>query len=160
MTSFSIAQQELDGAVSKLVKMREGVPQGGVISPTLFLIFINDITTTVPKHVPNTLRVDDFAVWSSSEHKSTATYRIQDTINKVSDWTREWTLGLNKTKTISTLFSLSTAKEKVKLTLEDQQVPQVDTPTFLGVTLDTRLTWKPNIEAVEARSIKRFSLMK
>ena len=39
-------------------------------------------------------------------------------------------------------------------------MPQVDTPTFLGVTLDTRLTWKPHIEAVEARSIKRLSHMK
>ena len=88
------------------------------------------------------------------------THIIQDIINKVSDWTRKWALRLNKIKTVSTLFSLSTTKEKVKLTLEDQQVPHVDTPTFLGVTLNTRLTWNPHIEAVEAGSIKRLSLMK
>ena len=87
------ARVKIDGAVSKLVKMKEGVTTGGGgggISPTLFLVFINDITTTV--HVPNTLHADAVAVWSSSEHTSTATYRIQNTANRVSDWTRQGAL--------------------------------------------------------------------
>ena len=54
--------------------MREGVPQGGVISPTLFLTYINDITNTIPRQVSNTLPADDLAVWSASEHTTTARY--------------------------------------------------------------------------------------
>ena len=154
------ARVKIDGTTSNQVKMREGVPQGAVISPTLFLVYINDITATVPRHVSNTLHADDFAVWSSSEHTSTATYRIQMTINKVQEWTDQWALKLNKSKTVSTLFSLSTSKEKVSLKLGDEAVPQVDTPTFLGVTLDSRLTWKPHIEATEAKAIRKLSLMK
>ncbi|KAK7101444.1 hypothetical protein V1264_019826 [Littorina saxatilis] len=154
------ARVMVDGTTSNLVKLREGVPQGGVISPTLFLVYINDITTTVPKHVSNTLHADDFAVWCAEEHTSTATHRIQNTINSVSSWSEHWALQLNTTKTVSTLFSLSTYKEKVLLKLKDQAVPQVDTPTFLGVTLDTRLTWKPQIEATEGRAMKKLSLMK
>ena len=154
------ARVKLDGTISNLVKLREGVPQGGVISPTLFLVYINDITTTVPKQVSNTLHADDFAVWNGSEYTTTATHRIQETVNRVSRWTEKWALKLNKTKTVSTLFSLSTSKEKVKLTIADQPVPQVDTPTFLGVTLDTRLTWKPHLEGVELRTARRLSLMK
>ena len=44
------------------------------------------------------------------------------------------------------------------MTLGEQPVPQVD--MFLGATLDTRLTWKPHLEAVEARTTKKLSLMK
>ena len=45
------ARVKLDGMISRQVKVREGVPQGGVVSPTLFLVYINDITTTVPRRV-------------------------------------------------------------------------------------------------------------
>ena len=39
-------------------------------------------------------------------------------------------------------------------------MPQVDNPTFLGVTLDTRITWKTHLEAVAARSLKKLGLLK
>ena len=45
------ARVKVDGTISRQVKLREGVPQGGVVSPTLFLVYINDIMTTVPRHV-------------------------------------------------------------------------------------------------------------
>ena len=154
------ARVKLDGTISRQVKLREGVPQGGVVSPTLFLVYINDITTTVPKHVSNTLHADDFAVWCAEEHTTTAVHRIQNTINEVCSWTESWALQLNTTKMVSTLFTLSTAKEKVSLRLNNQPVPQVETPTFLGVTLDTRLTWKPHIEAVEAKATRKLAIMK
>ena len=154
------ARVKVDGTISRQVKLREGVPQGGVVSPALFLVYINDITTTVPRRVSNTLHADDFAVWCAEEHTTTAVHRIQNTINEVCSWTESWALQLNTTKTVSTLFTLSTAKEKVSLRLNKQPVPQVETPTFLGVPLDTRLTWKPHLEAVEAKATRKLAIMK
>ena len=68
------ARIKLDGYFSRSVKMREGVPQGGVISPTLFLLHINNITTVLPRHVSNTLHADDL-VWSASEYTTSSAYK-------------------------------------------------------------------------------------
>ena len=46
------------------------------------------------------------------------------------------------------------------LKLEDMPAPHVDNPTFLGVALDTRLTWKTHLEAVAARSVRKLGLLK
>ena len=59
-------------------------------------------------------------------------------------------------KTQATVFSLSTSKEKVTIKLGDKTLPQVETPTFLGVKLDTRLSWKPHIEDMEKKGIKKL----
>ena len=83
------ARVKLDGHLSKRVKMPEGVPQGGVISPTLFLLYINNITTVLPRHVSNTLHADDLAVWSASEYTTSSAYRIQEAVNKVEQWTND-----------------------------------------------------------------------
>ena len=74
------ARVKLDGMISRQVKLREGVPQGGVVS-TLFLVYINDITTTVPRRVSNTLHAYYFAAWYAEAHTTTAVHRIQSTIN-------------------------------------------------------------------------------
>ena len=106
------ARVKLDGLLSKSVKMR-GVPQGGVISPTLFLLYINNITTVLPRHVSNTLYADDLAVWSASEY-TTSSARIQEAVNKVEQWTNDWGLQISEVKTKATAFSLSTSKKKKK----------------------------------------------
>ena len=154
------ARVKLDGQLSHLVKIKEGVPQGGVISPTLFTIFIDDIADAISKHVSRALHADDLAIWSSSEHITTATYRTQEALNKISQWAREWLVIINKTKTEATCFSLSTVKEKFSLKLEGTEVPQQNTPTYLGVTLDRSLTWKPQIEKIEKRAVKKMGIMK
>ena len=107
-----------------------------VISTTLFLIYINDITNTIPRQVSNTLHTDDLAVWSASEHTTTAAYRIQESVKKIHQWTDDWGLEINRVKTVSTVFSPSISKEKVQLKLGDVLLPQVETSTFLGVKLD------------------------
>ena len=116
------ARVRLDGILNKKVCLREGVPQGDVLSPTLFLVYINDILTTLSKRVSNkfkfkilyylfreiyTLHADDLAIWNASEHTTNATYRIQEAISDISKWTLDWGLEINTSKTNSTLFSLS-----------------------------------------------------
>ena len=153
------ARVKLDGHLSKSVKMR-GVPQGGVISPTLFLLHINNITTVLPRHVSNTLHADDLAVWSASEYTTSSAYRIQEAVNKVDQWTNDWGLQISEVKTQATVFSLSTSKEKVAKKFGDKTLPQVETPTFLEVKLDTRLSWKPHIEDMEKKGIKKLAVLK
>ena len=150
------ARVKLDGILSKKVCLHEGVPQGGVLSPTLFLVYINDILTTLSKRVSNTLHADDLAIWNGYEHTTTATYRIQEAISDISKWTLDWGLEINTSKTNSTIFSLSTSKEQIKLRLKGEIVPQTDNPTFLGVKLDTRLTWKSQIEKFKVQVQKYF----
>ena len=154
------ARVKLDGILSKKLCLREGVPQGGVLSPTLFLVYINDILTTLSKRVSNTLHADDLTIWNASEHTTTATYRIQEAISDISKWTLDWGLKINTSNTKSTLFSLSTSKEQIKLRLKGEIVPQTDNPKFLGVKLDTRLTWKPQIEKMERSSLQKLALMR
>ena len=107
-----------------------------------------------------TLHADDFAVWCIEEYTTTAVHRIQNTINEVCNWTESWALQLNTTKTVSTLFTLSTAMEKVSVKLNNQPVPQVEMSAFLGVTLDACLMWKPHLEAVEAKATRKLAIMK
>nr|KAG5704570.1 hypothetical protein BaRGS_031834 [Batillaria attramentaria] len=56
------ARVKLDSSLSHTVKIREGVPQGGVISPTLFVVFINDISSSLSRHISRALHADDFAM--------------------------------------------------------------------------------------------------
>ena len=148
------ARVALDNLLSVSIKMREGVPQGGVISPLLFLIYINDITNAIPRHVSNSLHADDLAIWSTAEHTITATYRIQKTVEQIQEWTDNWGLQINKSKTVATV------KDKVKLKAGDGYLLQVDIPTFLGAKLDPRLTWKPHLEEIEARGIRQLAVMR
>ena len=128
---------KLDGILRKKVYLHEGVPEGGVLSPTLFLVYSSDILTSITKRVSNTLHEDDLAIWNASEHTTIAAYRIQEAINGINKWTLDRDLEINTGKTNSTLFSVSTSKEQIKLRRKDQTVPLTDTPTFLGVKLDT-----------------------
>nr|KAG5703189.1 hypothetical protein BaRGS_027354 [Batillaria attramentaria] len=154
------ARVKLDSSLSHTVKIREGVPQGAVISPTLFVVFINDISSSLSRHISRALHADDFAMWNASESTSSATVRMQEALNTTSKWATDWCVTINSQKTVATCFSLSNTKETLRLTINNQQIPQEDTPTYLGTKLDKKLTWNPHIREMEKRATKRLSLMK
>ena len=154
------ARVKLNGQMSKQVKLKNGVPQGSTISPTLFTIFINDIAKQVGPGVKNSLHADDFAIWTANEQLSTASIKIQESIDRIFKWTEDWGLKINTDKTASTLFTLSTKPEKPVITLNNKTLPISDNPTFLGLTFDKRLTWKNHISQTCTRATKKMSIMK
>ena len=70
---------------------------------------------------------------------------MQITMEKLGKWADEWLVSINKKKTEATIFSLSPKKETVNLTINGETIPQQETPTYLGVKLDKRLTWHPTL---------------
>jgi hypothetical protein len=142
------ARVKLDSTTSNLMNLREGVPQGGVISPTLFLVYINSITAAFEENIGNTLHADDLAAWTICRYVSTAVKRAQAMINHVKLWAKKWFVDVNIAKMASILFSLSTKKDTVSLHMGSQPIPQVESIVFLGGTADTCLSWNPHIQAV------------
>jgi ribonuclease HI/endonuclease/exonuclease/phosphatase family metal-dependent hydrolase len=145
---------------SRKVLIRHGVPQGGVISPTLFLIFINDLLPELPKGVKTALYADDLVMWCTEEHATTATYRLQLAVDKLADWADDWCMKINKEKSTTTLFTLSTKQKPGVIKLRDMPLRNDDEPTYLGVTFDRRLTWKPQIQRAEAKARRRLAILR
>lgn len=140
--------------------LKQGVPQGGVLSPTLFLVFIKDIIHRLPRNVKGAIYADDLAIWCSEEHLSTANYRLNMALREIEAWTNKWQVKINERKTTYTIFSLSSLEQKANLKFNSHELQHEDTPTYLGVTLDRRLTWKHQLQKSQARAKGRLALMK
>ena len=106
------ARVHVNGTYSRKKTLREGVPQGGVLSPTLFLVLIHDIVRGMPRKVLGAIYADDLALWCSDEHLTTANYRLQQALNILEGWTKPWLVKINPKKTTNTIFSLSTNEQK------------------------------------------------
>ncbi|GFS18327.1 RNA-directed DNA polymerase from mobile element jockey [Elysia marginata] len=88
----------LDGHISHRIRLQQGVPQVGVISTTLFLVFINDIHDGISRHISRALHADDLAIWNAEKNLPTATYRMQEALNTVAARALNWGVVINETK--------------------------------------------------------------
>ena len=149
----------VNGHSGNKVLLRHGVPQGGVLSPTLFILFINDVVKELPKGVKAALYADDLVLWCTEEYTTTAAHRMQMALDKISAWTEKWCLQINKEKSVASLFTLTQQKPQ-PLTLGDTPLIYEDEPTYLGVTYDKHLTWKAQIKNAEAKARKKLNIMR
>ena len=145
---------------SKKFLLRHGVPQGGVLSPTLFLLFINDLVSELPRGVKAALYADDLVIWCKEEHASTATYRMQQALNTLDGWAEDWCVAVNKDKSSTTLFTLSPKQKAGTVTLGGTPLREDEEATYLGVTFDKRATWKPHIAKAETKARRKLAILR
>jgi ribonuclease HI len=150
----------VDGQSGQNVLLRQGVPQGGVLSPTLFILFINDIVAELPNGIQAALYADDLVLWCTEEYTTTATYRMQLALDRITAWANRWCITINKEKSSAMLFSLSTKTKVGNLTLGGTPLEYEDQQTYLGVTYDRRLTWKEHIQNAEAKARRKLNIMR
>ena len=145
---------------SRIKELKHGVPQGGVLSPTLFLVFIKDILEKMPKGVKGAMYADDLVLWCSEEYISTANLRLREALRELENWSRTWMVKVNEGKTTFTVFTLSTKGYKVSLTYNGQKLKEEQNPIYLGITFDPRLTWKAQLQNNQTKAKLRMSLMR
>ena len=139
----------------------EGVPQGSVLSVTLFAIAINSIMESVPPGVQGTLFVDDFAIYCSASTALEACRKLQTTINSVTKWADSKGFKFSSQKTKAIRFTRTRKVEEIPtLFLKDEILPYEDQIKFLGVILDEKLTFSAHINDLCIRVKKSLNILK
>ena len=151
-------QVRVNGCLSDIHKTERGLPQGSVLSPTLFNIYINDVVQTV-KHSAIALFADDIAIWNRNKDPKQLQNEMQNDLNNIETWSTKWKLKLSAPKTKAMTF---TRKSKPNLTfkLYDSDLENVKDFKFLGVTFDSRLKWDSHIDNIIVRCKKKLNLLK
>ncbi len=157
-------QVRCGSAFSPPYSQDHGVPQGSVLSPTLFLIMINDVFQNLPNQsrcLKYSLYADDLVVWATHHSVDSATDMVQNALNSISSWCTRWGLEISASKSVSVTFSqCSVTYEPTPLKLNGEAIPVVKKFKYLGVTLDTRLNFIAHFEDIVQRCSRRLNLMK
>ena len=130
-----------------------GLPQGSVILPILFNIFLQDIYRDIS--CQKVKFADDRTIWAAGKNPSALTGIIEEELHKLLTWTLKWRMKVSPEKTEVCLFSrssISVDSTLLKVKLNDKDISYNPNPKALGLHLDESLNFHNYIKRTEQKS--------
>ncbi|KAF0297262.1 RNA-directed DNA polymerase from mobile element jockey [Amphibalanus amphitrite] len=159
-TAYVNRQLEEMGADTDLwrtIKILDG--RGSVMAPLLWLIYCNDLDEDINTNTTRSLYADDTALLATGRSLQACADQLQPDLDQVARWLDKWKVEASPSKCVFTTFSLHAKEVNGKvvptLTFKGDQLAHEKNPTFLGLTLDSQLTFTNHIEEVKKRMAQR-----
>lgn len=135
----------VDGSTSAFSALHAGVPQGAILSPLLFSIYMNDI----PYGDSTNLFADDTSSYVVAPSPSVLCCKLQERTDGLAVWFSKWLLSVNSSKSAVMVFrSKKMQPVTTKILIDSATIPQVSSHRHLGVIFNDRLTWSDHVSAV------------
>ena len=134
-----------------------GVPQGSILGPLLFLIFINDLPLNID-NVLTDLYADDTTLYCTGKSQTFIEKQLQAALHELSTWCKQNGMLINTAKTKVMLLTtpqkrIHLNKDMLQLTLNNEKLTVVSSDKILGIHVDNNLTWTDHTNAVAKKSL-------
>ena len=148
----------LNSISSDYKHVQAGVPQGSVLGPLLFLVYVNDIADQLLSLTR--LFADDSSLFFSCSNLKDIEGILNHDLIIISAWAKQWLVNFNPQKTIAMLFSLMKPETIPRLIFDGVSINFVDQHKHLGVTLTDNGKWQNHIENIMASASKVIGVMR
>ena len=140
--------------LSKQRKITCGIPQGSILGPLLFTLYINDLPNCL-KHTTPRMFADDTSLTAAAETLSEVEKRANEDLRNVHNWLSANKLNLNIAKTeyvlIGSRHRINSLDIQPSINIDKQSVKRVKHSKVLGVQIDEHLDWTKHIESIAGK---------
>ena len=146
-----------EGSKSTWMTTSAGVPQGSVLGPYLFLLYINDIV----EKINTTIRLfaDDTSLFTVIENQESIQLLNEDLI-EIAQWSDDWLIILNHTKTNSMTFTRKKETNWDDAKFNNVVIKDNKTHTHLGITFSSDATWGDHVQRIYEKAATRLNIMR
>ncbi|RUS71129.1 hypothetical protein EGW08_021108 [Elysia chlorotica] len=150
----------VDGVASQSESVDSGVPQGTVLGPLLFLLFINDIGININTGAGVRLFADDCLIYRPI-HSHQDQVLLQKDLSSLQTWSTTWGMNFNPSK-CNVLRTRVGQRGEINYfyTLHDQILAEVDTVKYLGVWISNDLSWTPHVDYVTKKGNQKLGFLR
>ena len=151
----------INGHVSDWQSIFAGVPQGSVLGPLLFLVYINDITSVV-NYCNIRLFADDTCLFVSTNNHTEAAMFINQDLNHIEEWAKQWIVKFSPSKTESMVLSMKTKFNKPfpRLFLCNTPIANVQSHKHIGLWISNNFKWDIHINSLVDKCSRRLGILK
>ena len=146
----------LNGKASQWTKVLSGAPEGSLVAPILFALFINDLPSEIESGC--LLYADDAKLFRKvvSLHDGVA---LQRDLDRLRCWSTRWGLSLNPDKCKTLTVTLRRAPVRTTYQINNTRLESVDEMRDLGVTVDSKLNFAPHVSRIVRQANRALGLM-
>ena len=153
----------INGSMSEWAAVHSGVPQGSVLGPLLFLIYINDLSEIIESEIR--IFADDTFIFQTVPQNAPSTAdTLEGDLRKITNWANQWKLSFNpdlSKQAVEVIFSKNKRAPKFNpLTFNGMPVKTVEETKHLGMILDTKLSFESHISEKIKTANKVIGVMK